>query len=131
MFLFSTNIIKAAYEIAESEAAAVQDLAGVDQGQEEIAYHHQQRHQQVAGSAAAGVALPQQAVAVATGGTGSLPSTIDITDASGEVVQRLVLPEDLQLEPGQTLFLIEGEDGQPQLAVMNQAGESPRLLCVI
>lgn len=66
------------------------------------------------------VAIEQQAVTLGT--AGNLPATIDITDAGGEVVQRLVLPEDLQLEPGQTLVLIQGEDGQPQLAVINQAG---------
>ncbi|KAL5103573.1 hypothetical protein TcWFU_006842 [Taenia crassiceps] len=69
--------------------------------------------------AGAPVAIEQQAVTLGT--AGNLPATIDITDAGGEVVQRLVLPEDLQLEPGQTLVLIQGEDGQPQLAVINQA----------
>lgn len=51
------------------------------------------------------------------------PTTIDITDAGGEVVQQFILPDDLQLEEGQTLVMIQGEDGQPQLAIVNQAGK--------
>lgn len=57
---------------------------------------------------------------------GQLPeggATIDFTNAQGEVIQRLILPEDLHLEPGQTLVLIQGEDGQPQFAIVNQAGK--------
>ncbi|CDS36789.1 suppressor of hairy wing [Echinococcus multilocularis] len=76
-------------------------------------------HEATTDTAGAPVAIEQQAVTLGT--AGNLPATIDITDAGGEVVQRLVLPEDLQLEPGQTLVLIQGEDGQPQLAVINQA----------
>ncbi|KAL7063352.1 hypothetical protein AAHC03_01736 [Spirometra sp. Aus1] len=37
------------------------------------------------------------------------------------IPMRLVLPEDLHLEAGQTLVLIQGEDGQPQFAIVNQA----------
>ncbi|VDL98757.1 unnamed protein product [Schistocephalus solidus] len=57
---------------------------------------------------------------------GQLPegATIDFTTPGGDVIQRLVLPEDLHLEAGQTLVLIQGEDGQPQFAIVNQAGES-------
>uniref|UniRef100_A0A5K3FF07 C2H2-type domain-containing protein n=1 Tax=Mesocestoides corti TaxID=53468 RepID=A0A5K3FF07_MESCO len=64
---------------------------------------------------------PEEQQVAALGEAGGLPATIDITDPAGEVVQRLVIPEDLHLEPGQTLILIQGEDGQPQLAVINQA----------
>lgn len=67
------------------------------------------------------LSIEQQAVTL--GSAGNLPATIDITDPSGEVVQRLLIPQDLHLEPGQTLVLIQDEDGQPQLAVINQAGE--------
>ncbi|BHF58052.1 hypothetical protein SprV_0100100100 [Sparganum proliferum] len=54
---------------------------------------------------------------------GQLPegATIDFTTPGGDVIQRLVLPEDLHLEAGQTLVLIQGEDGQPQFAIVNQA----------
>ncbi|CAH8508045.1 unnamed protein product [Heterobilharzia americana] len=48
-------------------------------------------------------------------------TTIDITDAGGEVVQQFILPDDLQLEEGQTLVMIQGENGQPQLAIVNQS----------
>ncbi|TNN15976.1 Pogo transposable element with ZNF domain [Schistosoma japonicum] len=48
-------------------------------------------------------------------------TTIDVTDAGGEVVQQFILPDDLQLEEGQTLVMIQGENGQPQLAIVNQA----------
>ncbi|CAH8842503.1 unnamed protein product [Trichobilharzia szidati] len=48
-------------------------------------------------------------------------TTIDVTDAGGEVVQQFVLPDDLQLEEGQTLIMIQDENGQPQLAIVNQA----------
>lgn len=49
-------------------------------------------------------------------------TTIDVTDEGGEVVQQFILPDDLQLEEGQTLVMIQGENGQPQLAIVNQAG---------
>uniref|UniRef100_A0A183B161 C2H2-type domain-containing protein n=1 Tax=Echinostoma caproni TaxID=27848 RepID=A0A183B161_9TREM len=49
-------------------------------------------------------------------------TTIDVTNAGGEVVQQFLLPDDLQLEEGQTLVMIQGEDGQPQLAIVNQSG---------
>lgn len=75
-----------------------------------------------AAAAGAPVSTHEQTV-VPLGTAGNLPSTIDITDTSGEVVQRLMIPEELQLEPGQTLVLIQGEDGIPQLAVINQAGK--------
>lgn len=75
-------------------------------------------------SAAGGGALVAAPETIVTLGTaGNVPSTIDIADPSGEVVQRLVIPEDLHLEPGQTLILLQGEDGIPQLAVINQAGK--------
>ncbi|CAH8520592.1 unnamed protein product [Schistosoma guineensis] len=48
-------------------------------------------------------------------------TTIDVTDEGGEVVQQFILPDDLQLEEGQTLVMIQGENGQPQLAIVNQA----------
>ncbi|CAH8489872.1 unnamed protein product [Schistosoma turkestanicum] len=59
-------------------------------------------------------------------------TTIDVTDAGGEVVQQFILPDDLQLEEGQTLVMIQGENGQPQLAIVNQAdlinGDSSEIL---
>ncbi|CAL8091396.1 unnamed protein product [Calicophoron daubneyi] len=44
-----------------------------------------------------------------------------MTTEDGEVVQQFIIPDDLQLEEGQTLVVIQGEDGQPQLAIVNQA----------
>ncbi|KAM7541638.1 hypothetical protein Aperf_G00000025233 [Anoplocephala perfoliata] len=67
------------------------------------------------------LSIEQQAVTLGT--AGNLPATIDITDPSGEVVQRLLIPQDLHLEPGQTLVLIQDDDGQPQLAVINSTAE--------
>ncbi|GAA55892.1 pogo transposable element with ZNF domain [Clonorchis sinensis] len=52
---------------------------------------------------------------------GPTGTTIDVTNANGEVVQQFIIPDDLQLEEGQTLVVIHGEDGQPQLAIVNQA----------
>lgn len=106
----------------EQNAAAEGYTTGVDSTTAGL--HDPTAESIVADSAAiSGVPMAIEQQAVTLGTAGNLPSTIDITDAGGEVVQRLVLPEDLQLEPGQTLVLIQGEDGQPQLAVINQAGK--------
>ncbi|THD19542.1 hypothetical protein D915_009775 [Fasciola hepatica] len=48
-------------------------------------------------------------------------TTIDLTNDNGEIVQQFLIPDDLQLDEGQTLVVIQGEDGQPQLAIVNQA----------
>ncbi|KAF5394865.1 hypothetical protein PHET_09846 [Paragonimus heterotremus] len=52
---------------------------------------------------------------------GPTGTTIDVTNAGGEIVQQFIIPDDLQLEEGQTLVVIHDENGQPQLAIMNQS----------
>lgn len=69
-----------------------------------------------------GLPTDPAAQVVMVSGAETQPTTIDVTDASGEVVQQFIIPEDLQLEEGQTLVVITGDDGQPQLAIVNQAG---------
>ncbi|VEL29297.1 unnamed protein product [Protopolystoma xenopodis] len=79
-------------------------------------HHHSQQQQfLISGS--------PQSLQSAAGTANEAPATIDVTNAAGEVVQQFILPPDLQLEEGQTLIMIQDEDGQPQLAIVNQAGK--------
>ncbi|KAL3317295.1 hypothetical protein Ciccas_004048 [Cichlidogyrus casuarinus] len=60
------------------------------------------------------------ALAVQTLGVLQPDQTVELTNDQGEVFQELTWPEGLQLDPGQIVVIIQGEDGSAQLAIVAQ-----------